>query len=144
MADAGSVSLTKDLTDLIRIQRREVAALTQKGAALAAGDMSEIWWRQIESGHARSAPAQTLARMCYAISITPRQLRNIGQGQVADLVQRRHALLEPEPDVAGGSDLEQHLMATPGLSDKGRAVLISVAYGLIRAEREEASANIGA
>ncbi len=142
MADADAITLTRDLLDLVRIQRKEVAALTQKGAALAAGDMSEVWWRQIESGHARSAQADTLARMCYAINITPEQLRNVGQHRVAELVERRRALLQPVPESALRPDLEAHLMATPGLSDKDRAVLVSVAMGLLRVQQSEPSVNI--
>jgi Helix-turn-helix domain len=142
MADSDPITLTRDLLDLIRIQRKEVTGLTQKGAALAAGDMSEVWWRQIESGHVKSAQAETLARMCYAINISPEQLRNIGQGGIASLVKRRRALLQPGLGRAPQSDLETYLMATPGLSDKDRVVLVSVAMGLLRAQEHEPSVNI--
>ena len=96
-----AITLTRDLTDLIRLQRREVAGLTQKGAAMAAGGMSEVWWRQIERGQAKTAPADTIARMAYAIDITPEQLRNIGENEVADLVERRRELLEPDAEKPG-------------------------------------------
>ena len=142
MTETDTIPLSQDLTDLLRLQRREVAGLTQKGAALAAGVMSEIWWRQIESGHAKTAPAETLARMAYAIDVTPQQLRNIGQDRVAELVERRRTLLEPEPDYAPQSELEAYLMATPGLSLNNRLVLVSVASGLLLAENGEPSASI--
>jgi|SRR5215469_829495 len=133
---ADTIELTRDLRDLLRIQRKEVAALTQKGAALAAGDMSEVWWRQIESGQVDAALADTVARMAYAIDISPDQLRNIGQHHVADLVERRRALLQPETRTLSGAAMEEHLMATPGLSEAQRILLIELARGLLRAEQD--------
>ena len=132
---ADMTGLTRDLRDLIRIQRKEVAGLTQKGAALAAGDMSEVWWRQIESGQVDSALADTVARMAYAIDISPDQLRNIGQHQVADLVERRHLLLHPATPQAT-AEMEEHLLATPGLSEGQRILLIELARGLLRAGQD--------
>jgi hypothetical protein len=137
------ITLTPDLTDLIRIQRTDVARVTQKGAALAAGFKSDVWWRQIENGYVKHAPADSLARMCYSIDVTPEQLRNIGQDEVADLVERRRELLEPEAaptDIEG--EIERHLMITPGLADGQRSVLVTVAFGLLRAEADTGAASI--
>lgn len=122
-----NITITNDLRDLLRITRREVAGLTQRGAGLAAGGLSEVWWRTIESGRTEHAPAETLARMSYAIGVTPDQLRAIGEDELADLVERRLALLEPETTA---DSMDDHLMATPGLTEAQRAVLVTVAHGL--------------
>jgi DNA-binding Xre family transcriptional regulator len=132
------ITLTDDLTDLIRYQRKEVSRLTQKGAALAAGEMSEVWWQQIESGRAESVPADTLARMCYAIDVSPDQLRAIGQDRIARLVDRRRRLLEPESSAKSSSAMDDHLMRTPGLTQAQCIVLIELARGLLRAENDTA------
>lgn len=117
--------LTPDLRDLLRITRTQVAGLSQRQAALAAGGMSEVWWRTIETGRAGTAPADTVARMAYALDITPEQLRNIGQDHIADLVERRRALLTPEIREPPNDEAEQHLWETPGVSDDIRAALVA-------------------
>lgn len=131
------IELTDEVRRLIKLGRTDLAGLSQKGAALAAGDMSDSWWRQIETGVAEYAAADTLARMAYAVGITPDQMRATGQDEVADLIEQRLALLEPEPP--GESDMERHLMATPGLTDSQRRVLVSVASGLISSQASDGS-----
>ena len=117
--------LTQDLRDLLRITRTQVAGLSQRQAALAAGGMSEVWWRTIESGRVKTVPADTVARMAYALDITPEQLHNIGEDHVADLVERRRALLSPESPAPPDDPAEQHLWETPGVSDDERLALIA-------------------
>lgn len=76
--------------------------------------------------------------MAYAIDITPEQLRNIGQHHLADLVERRRALLEPETSAEGRNDmeseLETYILEAPGLTQGNRTVLVSVALGLLRGQ----------
>jgi transcriptional regulator with XRE-family HTH domain len=115
------VAITRQLRQLIRITRTDRARLSQRAAGEAAG-LSEVWWRQIERGNIDYATADTLARMCFVLDITPEQLRRIEQEHVADLVAARHAVLGPEPD-----ELEDYLMKTPGLSDQARQALVSMA-----------------
>lgn len=116
--------LTPDLCDLLRLTRT-TAGLNQRQAGLAAGGMSEVWWRTIETGRAGTVPADTIARMAYAIDISPDQLRNIGEDHVASLVERRRALLEPEIASPADDDAEHHLWETPGLTPETRAALIT-------------------
>jgi transcriptional regulator with XRE-family HTH domain len=117
------VEITRKLRQLIRVKRTDQAHITQRGAALAAG-LSEIWWRQIESGHTDYATADTLARMCYVVGVTPDQLRDIGHGHVAELVELRLGVLGPDRP---GDDMEAHLMRTPGLTDEQRVALVTMA-----------------
>lgn len=120
------VTPSPKLRDLIRITRTDVAKLSRREAAELIGG-SEIWWKQIENGSASSVTAGMLARMCYALKITPAQLRSIDQGHVADLVQSRRDLLE----VPRGKDMVSHLMATPGLTTAQRAALVAMAQALL-------------
>ena len=108
--------MTADLRDLLRLTRTDVAGLSQRQAALAA-KLSVPWWRRLESGGEAYASAETLARMCYALDISPAQLRAIGQDEVADLVDRRRALIGPE----AGDTAEQHLWDTPDTTEEQRA-----------------------
>jgi transcriptional regulator with XRE-family HTH domain len=119
------VEITRKLRQLIRLMRTDQAHLTQRGAALAAG-LSEIWWRQIESGHTDYATADTIARMCYAVGVTPDQLREIGQGHVAELVELRLGVLGSDRP----ADMEAHLMQTPGLTDQQRMALVTMAQAI--------------
>ena len=106
--------------------------MTQRAAANSAGGLSEIWWRQIEAGRTPYATADTLARICYAVGVTPAQLRNIGEEHIAELVERRMSLLEPEiDDVADAMDA--YLSNTPGLTDDQRAAIVAVARAFRRA-----------
>lgn len=130
--------LTQELADLIRI-KREDAGLTQRKAALLAGRMSESYWRQIESRHPRAVESVTsgkVAIMAYAMDVSPRQLRKIGQDHIANLVQQRREMEEPETGTSSDSesDLERYLMAAPGLSEDSRGVLVSVAMSLLRSQ----------
>jgi hypothetical protein len=117
--------VTADLLDLIKITRKQVLGLSQRQAGLAAGGMSEVYWRTIESGRGGNVPIDTVARMVYSLDITPQQLRHIGQPQLADLVERRRSLLEPETLVAYHDVAEEHLMHTPGATDSQRAALVT-------------------
>lgn len=120
------VTITSELRQLIRITRTDRAGLSQRDAAARAGGLSEVWWRQIEGNRTRVATADTLARMCYAINVAPDQLRAIGQEHVAELVERRHSLLDP-PAGHESAELGAYLMAAPGLTDEERAALVVVA-----------------
>jgi DNA-binding Xre family transcriptional regulator len=119
------IKITQDLRDLIRLTRTDVAGLSQRQAALAAGDMSTVWWRTIETGRADTVPADTVARMCYAIDVSPGQLRSIGEDVVAGLVERRHALLQPEILLQSSDAAEQHLWRTPEVTPDDRVALIT-------------------
>jgi len=126
------VTITPELRQLIRITRTDRAGMTQRAAANSAGGLSEIWWRQIEAGRTPYATADTLARICYAVGVTPAQLRNIGEEHIAELVERRMSLLEPEiDDVADAMDA--YLSNTPGLTDDQRAAIVAVARAFRRA-----------
>lgn len=120
------VTMTSELRQLIRITRTDRAGISQRDAAARAGGLSEVWWRQIEGNRTRVATADTLARMCYAIDVTPAQLRAIGHEHVAELVEQRRNLLEPESRQEHG-ELGAYLMAAPGLTDEERAALVVVA-----------------
>ncbi len=133
---ANTIQLTDDLRELIRLGRTQVSGVTQRGAAVAAG-ISESAWRNIETAHQGIALAETLANMLYAVGISPEQLRAIDEPEIADLVERRLTLLEPEQ----APDMEEYLRGTPGLTEEQRAVLISVANGL--ATQPEDQAEIG-
>lgn len=131
--------LTQDLADLIRYQRKEELGLSQKAAAAAAGGMSEVYWRQIETRHPRAVESVTsgmVARMAYSVDVSPERLRAIGQHHIADLVQRRRELREPENPPDAESALEGHIMAAPGLTEGNRTVLVSVALGLLRGQSD--------
>jgi transcriptional regulator with XRE-family HTH domain len=125
------VALTDDLRDLIRLTRTDVAGLSQRQAALAA-KLSLPWWRRIETGAEEYAPDETIAKMCYALDISPAQLRAIGQHQVADLVERRRELIGPE----AADEAERHLWDTPDTTEEQRASLVAH----LRALREVAAA----
>ena len=61
--------------------------------------------------------------------MTPAQLRNIGQDHLAELVEQRMSLLEPESEGLEDLDdaMEAHLLNTPGLSDGQCAAIMAVA-----------------
>jgi len=120
--------ITRDLRQLIRFTRESPPKLTQKAAATLAG-MSEVYWRQIEAGHAPYATADMLARMTYAIGVKPEQLHNIGQGHVADLVEDMGRLLVPA-QATPEEDTDAYLRATPGLTDEQREALVVMARAL--------------
>jgi transcriptional regulator with XRE-family HTH domain len=120
------VTISPELRQLIRITRTDRAGMSQRAAASAAGGLSEVWWRQIEAGRTPYATADTLARICYAVGVTPAQLRNIGQEHVAELVEQRLSLLEPETDDVGET-MEAYLTNTPGLTDEQCAAIVAVA-----------------
>lgn len=113
--------ISRDLRSLIRLGRTDVAKLSQQAAADLA-DISEVWWRQIETGRTTVATADTLARMSYVVGVTPRQLRKIKEYHVADLVELRNDMLGQDTD-----PMEDHLMATPDLTDEQRVALITLA-----------------
>lgn len=117
------VALTRELRQLIRIARTDIAKLSQRAAAEQAG-LSEVWWRQIEKGQAEYATADVLARMSYAVGVTPAQLRRIGQHHVANLVQARVQLLEAHTQA---DSVEAHLMLTPGLTNEQKVALVTLA-----------------
>lgn len=119
------VTITRALRQVIRITRTDRAGLTQRAAAEAAG-LSAVWWKQIEGGQATYATADMLARMCHGIGVSAADLRRIGEGHVADLVEVRAALEAPED--AGA--MTAHLMATPGLTDLQRTALVAMAQAL--------------
>jgi hypothetical protein len=126
------VTITPELRLLIRITRTDRAGMSQRAAASAAGGLSEVWWRQIEAGRTPYATADTLARICYAVGVTPAQLRNIGQDHLAELVEQRLDLLEPwtgaAEDTTEAEDVtEAYLSNTPGLTDDQRAAIVAVA-----------------
>lgn len=125
------VNITPALRQLIRITRTDRAGMSQRAAASAAGGLSEVWWRQIEAGRTPYATADTLARICYAIAVTPAQLRNIGQEHVANLVEQRMSLLEPEADHVDDT-MEAYLFGTPGLTDDQRTAIVAVARAFRR------------
>lgn len=107
--------------------------MTQREAADAAGNMSEVWWRTIESGRADYATSDALARMAYAVGITPDQLRSIRQDDIADLVEERQKLLKPYPPAHARPatvSMETYLMDTPDLTDEQRAALVVMARAL--------------
>lgn len=138
------IEMTQDLRDLLRLQRKVVARVTQRGAALAAGQMSEVWWQQIESGRQEAVLADTLATMFYAVSTTPAQLRSLGQDELAGLMERRQDLLAPEPQGQDDAEneVEQYLLLTPRLTDYERGVLVTVAMGLLRTDAGSDRVNI--
>lgn len=84
-----------------------------------------MWWRTIESGRVSTVPADTVARMAYALDITPDQLRNIGEDHVAELVERRRALLTPEIREPPTDTAEHHLWQTPDVTDSDRMALVT-------------------
>jgi transcriptional regulator with XRE-family HTH domain len=114
------VEVTRPLRRLIRTMRTDRARLTQRAAAESVG-MSEVWWRQIEGGHSDYATADTLAKMCHAVGVSGDQLRSIGLGQVAELVDDRQSMLGP------ADDMESYLMKTPGLTEPQRVALVTMA-----------------
>lgn len=121
------VAITPELRQLIRFARTSRhPKMSQRAAAEKAGSFSEIWWRQIEGGHAEYATADSLARMCYAVGVTADQLRRIGQDHIAEVLDARHHLLDAPPV----SSMEAHLMATPGLTSEQRAALVVMAKAL--------------
>jgi hypothetical protein len=76
--------------------------------------------------------ADTLARMVYSLDGTPDQLRAIGEDHVAELVERRHDLLEPEIVAPATDEAEDHLWKTPGVSDDVRAALVTYLRTLLQ------------
>lgn len=137
-----TVELTSDLCDLIRYQRKEIAGLSQRQAALAAGDMSEVWWRTIESCRVPRGvvPAETLARMCFAIDIDPAQLARIGQPVVGRLVERRRSLLAPPVSIAQ-DPAEAAIRRIPDLDESEKTALVSYLRTLRSVASNEASAG---
>ena len=106
--------------------------MSQRVAANSAGGLSEVWWRQIEAGRTPYATADTLARICYAVGVTPAQLRNIEEEHVADLVEQRISLLEPATEDID-DEMAAYLSGTPGLTDDQRAAIVTVARAFRRA-----------
>jgi transcriptional regulator with XRE-family HTH domain len=125
------VSIRRDLRSLIRLSR-DTRGLTQKDAAALAGNISDAWWKQIEGGRAEYATAGMLARMCYAVGVTPDQLRNIDEGHIADLVEEHYRLIDMHRSPNGAASLVEYLMSTPGMTDEQRAVLVATAQALLR------------
>ncbi|OHU72506.1 hypothetical protein BKG86_00090 [Mycobacteroides chelonae] len=74
------------------LRATHVPKLTQKAAASIAG-ITDTRWRQVVSGYRPSredapkvrviAPAQTIARMAYAVDATPQQLKDAGRDDAA-------------------------------------------------------------
>lgn len=116
------IRVTRQLRQLIRVMRTDRCGFTQRAAAEECG-LSEIWWRQIESGHTDYAAEDTLARMCYTVGVTPRQLRRIGEHDLAETLEQRRGILDEEPE----PDMESHLMQTPGLNHEQRMALVTLA-----------------
>ena len=125
------VTIRRELRQLIRITRTDRAGISQREAAEQAGNMSVVWWKQIEGGRTEIATAGTLAKMCYAIGVTPMQLRSIDEGHIAELVEARQRLLEVDETPEPGLGLESHLMATPGLTDEQRVLLVGIARQMV-------------
>jgi hypothetical protein len=114
------VQITRPIRRVIREARGE---MSRREAAKRA-DLSEIWWRQVETGRAEFATVRTVAKMCLTAGVKPAALRAIGEEAVADLMEEPAAGL-PEPGT-----MEAHIMATPGLTDTQRTALVVMAQAL--------------
>jgi transcriptional regulator with XRE-family HTH domain len=101
--------------------------LTQRELALMIG-LSQVWVRQIECGYVQSAPAGTLASICYRLRIDVAYVRELGFTDVADAVDAMMMLDQVLPTTEG------HLRATPGLTDDQRELLVVAARALRREE----------
>lgn len=123
------------LRALIRAARRDPErwdkpkGLTQRELALMIG-RSQVWVRQIESGYVPSAPADTLASICYRLRIDVAYVRELGFTDVADAVDAMTML----DQVHVLPTTEDHLRATPGLTDDQREQLVIAARDLRREE----------
>lgn len=94
--------------ELIERLRREFTPRLSVNRASKMAALSEARWRQIAKGYqqvdpqtrvAVRAPSDTLARMAYAVSATPKQLRNAGREDAADELELllRRAEIESKP-----------------------------------------------
>lgn len=112
--------------------------LSQKEVANRIGK-SQIWVRQIESAYVDSAPATTIASMCYALGIDSVLVRAIGFPDVADAIDAIVMMRESEiPDyVLEAPRLptwEEHLRATPDLTEAQKELLVDAVRQMGRME----------
>lgn len=123
------------LRKLIRIRRTDVRHWTQAQAAEATG-MSRANWRKIEAGG--PGPAETLARMLYAVGAAPAEVLNLDGGvTVARELQIRLEMLPRGGSTPGfvSSEAEAHLWMTP-VSEPVRRYLILCLRVALQAESE--------
>ncbi|ANA99473.1 hypothetical protein [Mycobacteroides chelonae] len=97
--------------ELIERLRRELTPRLSVNRASKMAALSEARWRQIAKGYqqvdpqtrvAVRAPSETLARMAYAVSATPKQLRSAGRedaaGELELLLRRAEIERKPAPE----------------------------------------------
>jgi transcriptional regulator with XRE-family HTH domain len=114
-----TMALSHSLRDLIRTART-AAGLSQRQAAIAA-KCSLSWWQMIETGTREQANAETVARMCYSIDISPEQLEAIGEADLAEQVATYRGFKEPQVS----SVTEAAIWELPGATDEEKAALVS-------------------
>lgn len=122
-----------DLRALIRAGRKDPSrwgkprGLSQAEAAAKVG-ISQVWWRQIETGYTPTAAADTLAAMCDMLDIDQRLIRGLGYPDVADAmdaIEIRRSNSIPARMVDAGS-AEDHIRSTPGLDKREADTLVNV------------------
>jgi transcriptional regulator with XRE-family HTH domain len=85
-----TVTIGPELRTLIRRARTDAVrwhgrSPRQEEIARQAG-ISGVYYRQLESGYKNQASADALGNICYALRIDPWLLRDIGKGEIADVV----------------------------------------------------------
>ncbi len=123
------------LRRLIRLRRTDVLHWSQAQAAQATG-MSKGNWRRIEDGG--PSPAETLARMLYAVGAEPAEVESLDGGPaVARELQERLEMLPREGKPPGfiTSEAEAHLWTLP-VSEPVRRYLILCLRVALQAEAD--------
>lgn len=106
--------------------------LSQAELAARAGT-SEVWLRQIETGQASSASADTLGCICYELGIDSLILHALGYADVAGAIDasvmlKESAIPEHLTEAVRVISPEEHIRGTPGISARGKRRLVEVLH----------------
>lgn len=107
---------------LLKLHRKRLG-LSQRQAADKAG-ISTVWWRHIETGHAETVPALTLARMAYAAGLPASRLRELGLSRVAELASELEEMPEDE-QAEGEHTAEEEWLAQGPFDDETKRSLLA-------------------
>jgi transcriptional regulator with XRE-family HTH domain len=137
---------------LIQVAQKR-SGLSAREAARRSG-ISEGRWRQVVNGYQTvsagihapvTAPADTLARMAYAVEVQPDDLREAGRDDAASALQR---LIELAADEMLYGDAEEakaieDIQKIRGATEQQKRVLIAT-YRAMRSERGHGKSSDGA
>lgn len=110
--------------------------LSQSALATRAG-VSAIWLRQIETGQAQSASADTLGRICYELEIDAIIVKGIGYYDVAAAIDacvmlKEKAIPDHLIDNPPRRSAEDHVRNTPGTTPRQRTLLLKALTDILK------------